>query len=159
MRDIVQKSELYQASTKEIRRRSRLYDNSPLMTIPIVEQLGYDGMTNFGETILLETGMGQDRVNQHTRTFLRQLKYLSGTPPEKASPLLWKTISERSGASKKLPPLVHQVLPLPWPRQMHYTLNWWKSAGGYSISPGAQGTPQIDTSEGQKFLFTRIMMI
>ena len=82
MRDIVQKSELYQASMKDISRRSRLYENYPLMTISLVEQLGYDRMTNFGETILLETGMGQDRANQHTRTFLRQLKYVSGTPPE-----------------------------------------------------------------------------
>ena len=99
MRDIVSKHELDKASIEEISRRSRHYDNSSLMKPPILEQLGYDRMTDFGVQIILVTYMGQYRGNLFTGTFIRQLKYMSGKVPDKDPPSLRKTIPRRPGKS------------------------------------------------------------
>ena len=52
------KPELEESSMKDISRRSRLSEKSTPMTITLVEQLGYDRVTEEGDEILLGTVIG-----------------------------------------------------------------------------------------------------
>ena len=68
---------------KEISRRIRLLEKYPPMKSPLVEQLGYDVMSEEGYEIILVTVIGQDKGNTFTRDLLRQLKAVMGTLTEK----------------------------------------------------------------------------
>ena len=59
---------------KYINRRSILSEKYPPIISPIIEQLGYDSMTEARYEILLRTVIGQEKGNKFTRAFLRKLK-------------------------------------------------------------------------------------
>ena len=70
---------------EEIIIRIRLSEKSPPLKIPLLEQLGYDGMKGFRDGILIGTEMCQDKGDQFTRNFIRQLKSVTRTLAEKYS--------------------------------------------------------------------------
>ena len=57
------------------------------MTTPLVEDLLFDGMTEYGDNLLLGTEKEEERGNPHTMNSLQNLKSITGTPPDKSTPI------------------------------------------------------------------------
>ena len=72
--DTIRKSEPGEAWMKYISRRSRLSKQSPPMTLTLVEDLGYDVITEFWYQLLLGIEPEGDIVNAHTKNLLGDIK-------------------------------------------------------------------------------------
>ena len=86
MRYIVLKPEVEQSSMKEIIGIVRLSDKSPPMMISLLEQLEYNGMAEVGDEILLGREICQNTGNEFIGAFIRKLKSVTVTLPDKSSP-------------------------------------------------------------------------
>ena len=86
-KEITHKDELETISTKYIGNRSRISEDTPPTTVPLVELLQYNGLIPFREQILL--GLEQDLPSRetHTRRLLIQLREIKEILPPKASPI------------------------------------------------------------------------
>ena len=72
---------------KEISRRSRLYEQSPPLTLPLVEDLVYDRKKEFGYQFLLGIEPEGEIGYVNTKVLLRHLKSITGDLPDKAHPI------------------------------------------------------------------------
>ena len=67
---------------EEIGNNSRLSEKSPPMNSLLVNKLGYNGMTDWGDDILNGEDIGEEMGDVHTRNFLNHLKPVTGALPD-----------------------------------------------------------------------------
>ena len=70
---ITQQSKLEKECMKEVDRRSRMSEETPPMVSPLVDYLGYTGITDYADQILQGTTEKLDGIDEHTQAYLDQL--------------------------------------------------------------------------------------
>ena len=102
-------------------------------------------MTEYGENLLLGTEAREEIGKPHIKYFLRQLKSITRSLPDKDAPIYIDNYINKLNHLRKDQSLVHQSLLLKLSRQKYLTPNSPIMAGGYSTSHGAKDTTQKDT--------------
>ena len=70
-----------EVSIKEIDHRSRMSENSPAMTSNIIQHLDYNGMTYYGDQIILGTAQQMPELEADKNSFLQKLAPIPGSLP------------------------------------------------------------------------------
>ena len=70
----------------EVEKRSRMSQESPPMTMPLVEHLQYHGMTDFSNEVLMGRPPQVEGIDEATQCYLDQLRAVDGHLPEPAKP-------------------------------------------------------------------------
>ena len=65
----------------KISRRSRNSENTPPMTDPLFQRLSLNGMTEWGDNVLLGKEVDVSSTNMHIGKFLKHLKSITGAIP------------------------------------------------------------------------------
>ena len=88
---------------KEIDHRSRMLEQFPSMTPPIIHHLEYNGMADYGDQTLLGTGQKIIELEADTNNFLQKLVSIIGSLPDKSEPLSFEEyISEVNYLQKNI---------------------------------------------------------
>ena len=66
---------------KETEQRIRISENSPAMTSPLVNQLHFDGINDYGNDIILGQATDIPHLDNHTKIYLWELATLTHTLP------------------------------------------------------------------------------
>ena len=72
---------------EDIFSRSGISENTPPMTEPLVQILAYNGITEWGDNMLLGEEVDNTSGNLHTRKFLKHLNSVAGDILENTLPL------------------------------------------------------------------------
>ena len=72
---------------KEIDNLSRMLEQSPAMIPPLIQHLEYNGMSDYGDQIILGTAHKIPELEADTNNFLQKLVSITGSLPDKAEPL------------------------------------------------------------------------
>ena len=72
---------------KEIDHRSRMSEQSPAISPLLIKHLKYNGMTDYGDQILLSTTHKIPELESDTNNFLQKMVSINGSPPDKSEPL------------------------------------------------------------------------
>eukprot|EP00957_Ditylum_brightwellii_P100169 7633808-Ditylum_brightwellii.AAC.1 len=64
-----------------------MLEKSPPMTEPLVDLLGYSGITEKADQILLGTAPPIDSIDEYTQLYLDQLRAVNGCLPQPAEPV------------------------------------------------------------------------
>eukprot|EP00957_Ditylum_brightwellii_P093160 7092939-Ditylum_brightwellii.AAC.1 len=71
--EITEKNALELACMVEVAQRSRMSEESPPMTAPRVYDLQYNGITQYGDDLLLGTAPDRAEIDPYTQAYLDQL--------------------------------------------------------------------------------------
>eukprot|EP00957_Ditylum_brightwellii_P062096 4712701-Ditylum_brightwellii.AAC.1 len=84
--DLSEQKELEQACVEEVDSRSRMSEDTPPMVAPLVDLLGYSGITEKAGQILLGTLPPIAGIDEYTQLYIDQLRAVEGYLPETAKP-------------------------------------------------------------------------
>jgi hypothetical protein len=84
LEEITEKSKLEEACMEEVGQRSRMSEDSPPMSHPLVDHLLYSGINTFSDDILLGKTQSFPEIDSYTEAYLKQLVSVSGYLPDKA---------------------------------------------------------------------------
>ena len=62
-------------------------ENTPPMIAPLINLLTYNGITPFGDQLLLDTTQDQPSLHDHNKSFLKQLISIKGRIPPPSTPI------------------------------------------------------------------------
>ena len=71
---------------REIEQRIRMLENSLAITSPLVNQLHFDGMNDYGNNIILVQAADIPHLDNHTKIYLQELASLKRTLLDKYQP-------------------------------------------------------------------------
>lgn len=86
-REVTDKAELEDVALHEFNRRFRMSEPSPGMQPPLVNHLNYNGMTDYGDALLLGKAPELEGLDEYTTTYLSQLRAVDGHLPSPATPI------------------------------------------------------------------------
>ena len=85
--EVDQKGELETISMREIEQRIRISEKFLAMTLPLVNHLHFNGVTDYGNNILLGQAADIPHLEIYTKRYLQDLASLTCLLPNKAQPI------------------------------------------------------------------------
>eukprot|EP00957_Ditylum_brightwellii_P154399 11749351-Ditylum_brightwellii.AAC.1 len=76
--EISEQKELERACIEEVNRRSRISEETPPMISPIIDLVGYTGVTDRADQILLGTSPKIPGIDKYTQLYIDQLRSVEG---------------------------------------------------------------------------------
>ena len=86
-RDIEQKGEFETIYMREIEKYSRIYEKNPAMITPLVNHLHFDGMTQYGNDILLGIIADIPDLEPLTRSYINYISTTTPSLPDQDHPI------------------------------------------------------------------------
>ena len=82
LREVEQKEGLVNIFMRDIEQRSRMSEKNLSMTTTLVKYLNFDGMTKYGNCILLGRVVGIYDIEPYTRRYLHQIASIKFSLPD-----------------------------------------------------------------------------
>ena len=87
LREVLKKGELETIYMREIEQRSRISEEKNSITSLLVNHLHFDGMNQYGNSILLGQAADTSHLEIHTKRYLQEIAPLTNSHPYQAPPI------------------------------------------------------------------------